>query len=497
MKKTSRLHQSKVIYFSILSFLIFACSKKNGPSSSTETPPPPLQEINTTATIDREQKAQLIDGFGFFGAKSVWWDNTSNLYSDAWANQVINDMGITVWRSELYPPSTLTVPQDADWNKQKPVAEGLSRIATANKVPLKFIFTIWSPPAEFKCALSTDNNPISGTPNPGGTKNGGTLDPKKYVEFGNWIADGIQLYKNSNIDVYAISLQNEPLFKQTFNSCYYKPMGSEDGSYAKMIKNVVPVVKARFPNVKIFGSENMLEMEGGTDREFFYNKALINDAVAMSNVDILAVHGYSDGVSPTGSSKLATLWNTTSSEHANTAGKPYWMTETSGYVDRWKTTGSQSGAINLAMDIHAALYSGNAAAWVWWQGSDNNGINEFSLMKGTEQKGKKYYVSKHFYRFIRPGARRVKLSMDEAINIFGTAFENTAMGSFTAVLINNSSKKIIVNIAGTNVPAQFDYYLTTEASSDNCTKAATKVNKTAVTLPPYSVVTLVDGNVYE
>ncbi|MEP7109451.1 MAG: hypothetical protein ABI760_15770 [Ferruginibacter sp.] len=477
----------------VLIILLTGCSKK---TNGTQVTPPiiPVAEINSTATIDRSQKYQTIDGFGFFGAKGVWWDNAANLYTDAWATQVIQDLGITIWRTELFPPSTPTVTQDADWNKQKPTVEGLAKIAAANRVPLKFIFTVWSPPADIKCAIDADNNPLSGTPNTGGTKNGGSLDPAKYTEYGNWIADGIQLFKNSGIDVYAFSPQNEPLFKQSFNSCVYKPAGG----YNNMVKNVIPVIKTRFPNVKVFGSENMLEMEGGKDRQYFYNASLMSDNKALQNIDILAVHGYSDGISPTGSSGLAKLWNTTKTEHKIPSGKPYWMTETSGYGDNWLGTATQkSGALSLAMDIHAALYHGNASAWVWWQGSQNDGINEFCLMKSTEEKGKKYFSSKHFYRFIRPGAKMVKLDYDETIGLFASAYENMAMGSFTVVLINNSDKQVKLKLAGTGVPDNFDYYITTSAAEDNCTKKSTPVSKDNVVLPPYSVVTLVNGNVFE
>lgn len=476
--------------------LLAGCSKKT--SSITPAPPipptpPPSADVLSTATIDRSTKYQTIDGFGFFGAKGVWWDNAGNLYNDAWATQVITDLGITIWRNELFPPGTATVPQDADWAKQKPVVEGLAKIATANRVPLKFIFTVWSPPADLKCAVDANGVALSGTPHPGGTKNGGTLDPAKYIQYGNYLADGIQMYKNSGIDVYAISPQNEPLFAQSFNSCAYRGI-----SYANMVKNVVPVVKARYPNVKVFGSENMLEMEGGKDRQYFFNAALKNDANAISNIDVLAIHGYSDGVSPTASSGLATLWNTTKTEHAIPSGKPYWMTETSGYFDNWLGNSTQkSGAINLAMDIHSALYNGNAAAWVWWQGSSNSGISEYELMKSTEQKGKKYYVSKHFYRFIRPGAKMVKLTFDETVGVFASAYEHIAMGAFTVVLINNSDKQVKMNLAGADIPNEFDYYLTTAAASDNCTKKATTVTKDNVVLPARSVVTLVNGKVIE
>lgn len=478
------------LLFSAFIVFSFACSKKN----TSVTPGPPANEIASTATIDRSQKFQTIDGFGFFGAKDVWWGDAANLYSEEWASQVVNDLGITIWRTELSPPATPTAPQDSDWDKQKPTIEGLKKTADANRVPLKFIFTVWSPPADLKCAVDNDNNALPGTPNPGETKHGGTLDPAKYTDYGNWLADGIQLFKNSGIDVYAVSPQNEPLFSQFFNSCYYRPTDQ----YPDMIKNVIPVLKSRFPNVKIFGSENMLEMEGGKDRQYFYNAALVKDDSAINNIDILAVHGYSDGVSPTGSSQLAQLWTTTRTEHAIPTEKPYWMTETSGYGENWLgNTTFKSGAFNLALDMHSALVHGNVAAWVWWQGSQADGIGEFNLMKGTEYKGKKYYASKHYYRFIRPGAMRVKLTTEENKGIFGSAYVNTAMNSFTIVLMNNSDKQVKLNLDGADVPGSFDYYITTSSSADNCTKKSSPVSKNDIVLPAYSVVTLVNGNVFE
>lgn len=469
-----------------------SCKKKKDDSSGTEQPPD--SSIQSTVTINRSARYQTIDGFGFFGAKNVWWGNASTLYSDAWAKAVIEDLGITIWRTELYPPATATVSQDADFNKQKQTIEGLKKIADESRVPLKFIFSIWSPPADMKCAITEQGIPIPGTPHPGGTKNGGTLDPSKYVDFGNWIADGIQEFKDLGVNVYGFSPQNEPLFSQFFNSCRYNPVNV----YPSMLKNVIPVVKSRFPDVKVFGSENMLEMEGGKDRQYFYNANLKTDNEALSQIDLLAVHGYSDGVSPTGSAKLTNLWKTTRTEHMDPAGKPYWMTETSGYGENWLGNNTQaSGAFNLAMDIHAALYHGNVSAWVWWQGSSEDPINEFSLMRGESTKGKKYYVSKHFYRFIRPGAKMVNVAYSEADNIFVSAYEHPVMNSFTVVLINNNDKKAVVKLEGTNLPADFDYFITSGLPTQNCTKASARVSKDKVELGPHSIVTLVNGNVFE
>lgn len=477
------------VFFAIM----FSCSCSTK-GSATELPlvPDASFDDSMSIAINRDEKFQSIDGFGFFGAQTVWWESkTSLLYSSEWASQVINDLGISIWRNEYYPPSTASQAQDADWEKQLPVVKGLAETAKHSNVPLKFIFTVWSPPADLKCALSEDNQPLSGNVHTPGTKKGGTLDPAKYTAFGNWLVDGIQLYKDAGVDVYAFSPQNEPLFKQDFNSCYYNPVKW----YGEMLKNSMPVVKARFPDVRIFGSENMLEMEGGDDRQYFYGKNIVSDPSTLNNLDIWAVHGYQEGITPTAGSKLVSLWNNFNTEYVKETSKPVWMTETSGYTDEWITNSGKAGALDLACDIQSALINGKVSAWIWWQGS-NEDIDDYSLMGGLK-KGKKYYASKQFYRFIRPGSRMVKASPNTSGDVSVSAFENAQMGTFTIVLVNPSSKNLKVKLAGQNAPAEYDYYITDSSKNGNCLKSDKKIGLDAVTLPASSVVTLVNGNVYE
>lgn len=472
----------------------FGCNGKK--ETPPVNPPPPDVSKVVNISIDRSQKKQLIEGFGFFGAQAVWWDgNTANLYSDAWARKVIDDLGMSIWRNEYIPPATDQQPQDADWNKQRPVVEGLNRIAKEYNVPLKFIFSIWSPPAHLKCALDANNKPLSGTPHPQGTKNGGTLDPAKYTDFADWIKAGIKLYKDIGVDIYAFSPQNEPLFKQFFNSCYYQPINEPVGGYTNMLKQVIPLVKAVYPNVKVFGSENMLGMEGGKDRQWFYNANLMKDPQAIQQIDLLSVHGYQDGVTPTASSQLANLWKTTVNEHMVPTGKPYWMTETSGYFDTWQGRDGKPGAFSLAQDIFSALHHGNVSAWVWWQGSDLRGIDEYALMNGVVT-GKKYAISKHYYRFIRPGARRVAVNFNESEGVFAAAFEHVGMSATTIVIINVNREKVKLNLSGAGLPNSYEMFVTTETSNDNCRLTGT-VSDAAIVLPAQSVVTLVNGRYKE
>ncbi len=432
-------------------------------------------------TIDTATQHQTIDGFGFFGAMDDWWSDAGNLYSDAWGNQVINDLGITIWRNEYYSEEPN---QDANWAKQKPVVQGLKAVADAAGVPLKFIFTVWSPPSSMKCTVaSVQAGTKPCTPNPDGLKNGGTLDPSQYAAYAQWLEQGVKNYADAGIELYALSPQNEPMFVESYNSCVYDVDATKLDAYAKMIEAVVPAVRKVDPDVKIFGTENMLELEG---QPYFYSKYM--DSAGWGDLDILAYHGYQDGVAPTASSQLATYWSYVRTNWDAPHAKPAWMTETSGYTDNWSDS---NGARDLAFAIYAALTYGQASAWIWWQGSELGGApGQYTLMGGTQYLGKRYYVSKNFYRYIRPGAKALEVTTTDA-SLFVVAFSNPGSDAFTIVAINTASSDKTLTIGGAGVPQSFSAYRT--SASDDCVAAGTMANG-AITLKADSVTTLVNGS---
>jgi len=454
-------------------------------------------ETPVTINVDTTKTYQTIDGFGFFGAQDVWWTgNNAGLVSDAWLTKIVSDMGITMWRNELQPYNpvdslTASNSLDAPWSKQKDMIIALKNKAAALGEPLKVILTVWSPPGEFKinCTIKWAGDTAAtrgGAHN--STKNGGTLDPTKYAAYAQWLIDGLNMYKNIGVDVYAISLQNELLFSQTFNSCQYT-----NAWYVDMLNQVVPIVKRSFPNVKIFGAESMLGMEADTTKNnfnLFYTKAIINGA--LNNIDVLAYHGYSDGVQATAIAQHKALWESAYKNFQVPSKKPSWMTETSGYVDTWLASASKPGALDLGIAIQSSLKYGKASAWVWWQGSGaGSGVtSEFSLMSGTNV-GKKYYVSKQFYRYVRPGAVMVDAATTDT-NLISSAYYSPNSKEFTSVLINTSATAKMITLTGANVPTSFTSYLTTSDANTNC-KDMGVVNNGAIVLPANSIMTLVSS----
>ena len=447
---------------------------------------------DVAVTITKSTKFQIIDGFGFFGAQDVWWSG-STLISNAWADLIISDLGVTIWRNELYPPADSYSGQDADWAKQKPVVLVIKNKALQYGVPLKYIFTVWSPPSSMKCKIDPSENRLSGVPHNFGTKQGGALDPNKYTEFANWLKAGIQQYANEGINIYAFSPQNEPLFSQPFNSCFYK-----QSWYVEMLNGAMPAVKLAYPNVKIFGSENMLSMEGAPNNlPWFYQTAIKNNTSANNLLDIVAIHGYNDGVAASSGSSLNTYWTNLKTNFTDPYNKKAWMTETSGYGDSWENETSNGnvipGAFSLAQDIYSGLKYGNMSGWIWWQGSEeqsaNDPISNYTLMDNLRT-GKKYAVSKHYYRYIRPDAQRVEATSSDP-QIFVTAYEHLGNGTNTIVIINNDVVSKPINVNGANLPLTFTIFRS--SNSEICLNVGNYTTGTSLILPAKSILTLQAG----
>lgn len=402
-----------------------------------------------TVTVDFATQYQTIKGFGFFGPANVWWSG-GPFYTDAWGTAVLDDLGITMWRNEYYSEEGS---QDSDWAEQRPMVQSLKQKADALGVDLKFIYSVWTPPSQWKSNHSL--------------KNGGTLLPQYYDEFGEWLVDGIDNYANLGIDFYAVSPQNEPAFEEYYNSCVYTPE-----QYRDMIKVVGPIIHAAYPNVKIFGAEDMLSR--WVHPESFLSR-LVPDLDARAQMGALAVHGYNDGVTPTPASQAVQLWSGAAKNCAS-IGYDLWMTETSGYDSNW------DGAMNLAEMMHAALRFGKIAAWVHWYGTN--------FLEANTNKNKKYYAAKHIYRYVRPGAVMVDVTDVSTEGVLVTAYAHAANRTMTVVAVNSNSSSANLTITGTGLPSEYTVYRST--SSVNCASQGTSGN--TISLPASSITTLYATN---
>lgn len=383
-----------------------------------------------TVTVDERTEFQTIDGFGGFNA-------------DDDVSVIVNDLGLTIHRGELNPDGT----PSPGWST-------LTQLKNAGVT--KFIFSIWSPPAHMKT-----NNKVSG---------GGNLKPSSYAAFGNWCATFLKKFRQEvGIDCYALSLQNEPEFIEPYASCVYTAE-----TYRDMMRVVGPILNTECPRVKLFGPETMLHTLGE------FQATTLLDEQAGPHLDIIAIHGYVDGVEP--GSAGSNTWSR-AARMAEAFERPLWMTETSGFSDDWQ------GAMGLVCNLYASLYWGDLNGSVWWRLTQTASWQADTrwLIAADGRKTKRYYALKHFYRYVRPGAVRIDAESDDP-EVLVTAYHHRDDRTFTVVAINNGSSSKTLSLAGGNLPSSLTRHLST--SGKNCSDEGT-AQPNGISLPAQSITTLV------
>ncbi|MEP7252880.1 MAG: PKD domain-containing protein [Ginsengibacter sp.] len=438
--------------------------------------------LNTTVTIvtvDASVKYQSMDGFGGFGAKDVYWGGGPFTSTD-FANTLITDLGLTILRDNV-PTDFEAVNDNSD-----PNVTDLSKFDLTTSIKDHFqylkdmkaagldklIVSIWSAPAWMKTNNNV-NGKAAGAPayNPNPTAADNQLRTDMYQEFAERCVAYIKIIKQqTGIDIYAISLQNEPRFTEPYESSVF------DGN---ALRDLVKVVGKRFADdavtTKIFLPEDIGYLDGVSGMVL----PTLNDPVARQYTSIIAVHGYAlDGV--TANSPDALTWQTMYSWGAQYT-MPLWMTETSGFSNDIK------GAMDLAKAMYTAINFGNVSAWLHWQLSQQT-LDSYSLMSSSGEKSKRYFVSKNFYRYVRPGDERIKSSAPDGTNVFPLAFKNNVAATNTIVIINDNTESHIIKLNGASLPPQFSLYVT--SATDDCKDYGTVNTSDAFSIPAKSVVTL-------
>jgi O-glycosyl hydrolase len=406
-----------------------------------------LPSLSSAATvaINPANQYQTIEGFGGFGLDLI----TTQSYLD----KLIGDLGVTMIRTNT-ADAAQTV---GDWAG---FVNAVKTRATALGESVRWICSTWSPPAGMKL-----NNSVSGS-DPATNK----LRPANYGAYANVVKTFLdQMKSQTGIDYYGVSFQNEPAFTETYWSCVYTPT-----EYRDMIKVAGPIVHAAYPNIKVFGAEDMLASWGTMVGPS------IADTVSRNQMGAMAVHGYSDGVHPQPGTNAANLWGRAYT-NCHSVNKSLWMTETSGYDQNW------SGAMQLAQMIYAALKFGKLSAWVYWTISAG-GADAYHLMVG-ENATPLYYVSKNYYRYVRPGAVMIDGVSDDT-TVFSLAFRHPTNNTLAIVLINVGAAATTATITGSSLPT-FTRYLT--SSTVNCVSQGT-TGATNIPLPANSVTTLYGTN---
>ena len=327
-----------------------------------------------------------------------------------------------------------------------------------------FILTSWSPPGWMKRNMSVAYGYAAAVKY---EQTDNILEPYYYEEFAESMVAAIKMFRNqAGIDLDAIGPQNEPAFCEPYASAILSP-----GKFADLIEVIGDRFQTEGLSTKIYMPEQVFTQSHYSMSE--YISVLGNYQKAEQYTDIVATHGYGEsGVEAANPNydSWSELWNETNASSE----KELWMTETNPTYEKW------SDAFSLAGAIHGALVHGNVSLWTLWD-------IEGTLIKDNEPTAS-FYTSKNYYKYIRPGARRIQ-AIEKHKNILASAFIHPETKDQVIVVINKANSPISATLLGDRHAQNYDIYTTAKHMDFKYRGRAGRGGNIA--LPAQSVTTLV------
>jgi glucosylceramidase len=292
--------------------------------------------------------------------------------------------------------------------------------ATGGKLTL--FVSPWSPPAWMK-----DNNSMI---------QGGKLLPQYRQSWANYFVKFINAYQKEGIPVWGLTLQNEPMAKQTWESCYFSAEDERD-----FIKTYLgpTLVKQGMSDKKLLAWDH--------NRDLIYQTAstILNDKEAAKYIWGIGYHWYETW---TGS---AMMFDNVRKVAETFPDKKLMFTE--GCTDRFDSGRINEWALGEVYG-HSMVndFNNGTVGWTDWNilVDENGGPNHvgnfcFAPVIGDTKKGEltftnSFYYIGHFSKFIRPGARRI-ISSSNRDMLETTAFKNID-GKIAVVVMNRSDKTV-------------------------------------------------------
>ncbi len=279
----------------------------------------------------------------------------------------------------------------------------------------------WSPPAFMK-----DNHDVL---------HGGKLKKDYYQAWANYFVKFINAYATEGIPVWGVTIQNEPMATQRWESCIYTAEDEKD-----FLKNYLgPTLKKEgLGNKKIIGWDH--------NRDMLYQRAstLLNDPGAAKYLWGIGFHWYepwSGGEPMYDNLKLVNeAFPNTNLLFTEGCKEAFDLNK----VADWKL--GEKYAINMIHDFNNGM-----VGFTDWNilldetgGPNHVGNFCFAPIHGNTKTGKliftnEYYYIGHFSKFIKPGAKRI-VSSPSRSQLLSTSFLNPD-GSIIAVVLNVSDSK--------------------------------------------------------
>nr|WP_234021680.1 glycoside hydrolase family 30 beta sandwich domain-containing protein [Streptomyces sp. 351MFTsu5.1] len=387
-----------------------------------------------TVTVDPSATRQTIRGFGGMN-HPLWIGDLTAAQRDTAFGNGDGQLGFSVLR--------IFVSEDrANWSREVATAKRAVELgATVFASP-------WNPPAQM---VETFVH--------GSQTNAKRLRSSMYGAYAQHLNDFVTFMRNNGVNLYAISVQNEPDYAQDWT--WWTP--------AEMTRFLRE--NAGSISTKVIAPESFQYVKSFSD-------PILNDPAALANMDILGAHLY-------GTSFQNFPYPLFQQKGA---GKELWMTEvyypnSSDSADLWPQ------ALDVGEHVHRAMVDAEFQAYVWWYIRRGYGP-----MREDGQISKRGAAMAHFAKYVRPGHVRIAVTANPQSNVYVSAYKGTG-SRVVIVAVNKGTSQVsqqftLLNNASSGVSSWL-----TDGSRNLAAQSRITVSNGSFTaqLPARSLTTFVTG----
>ena len=345
--------------------------------------------------VDASVAYQPVVGFGGMYNPAIW--TGSNVLSTDEMNTLYSSegMGYSILRLMIY----------ADENRW---ADDVAGAKQAQDLGAIVFACPWEAPAEL-----TDQ--VDGTPH---------VKPENYAAYADHLISYINYMKDNGVDIYAISVQNEPDMDFT----------------AWTPSEVVNFLKQEGARIRATGAKLMAPEACGTQPE--YTDPVLADAEAFAQTDIVAGHLYQGFIEEDGG-YAQNRHDYVCGLYPRLGGKTWWMTEhlfNDGENEtdpaQWVFRNWDYNFTHLATEIHKCM-EGYCSAYVYWYLKRFYGLigdNDQRSPVAEGEVSKNGYIMAHYAKYAT-GMTRVAVTSSKE-SCWATAYVNEDGTELTLVLLN-------------------------------------------------------------
>jgi len=386
--------------------------------------------LSLPITLDANIKYQHVVGFGGMYNPKIW--TPSNLITDTEITKMysVDGLGYNILRLMVYP-------NESDWGAD----------VRGAKLAQQYGAIIFASPWDCTDAFA-DEVVVNGSEHK-------HLKHEHYQDYANHLIKYINYMKDNGVNLYAISVQNEPDMDFTF---WYP-------------QEVVDFVKEYGDQIRTTGVKLMAPEACGMSPE--YTDPILNDAAAFAQTDIVAGHLYQGFVKINESSYVKNrhdyicgLYNS----RLASAGKTWWMTEhlfNDGEGESnpalWQFRDWSYNMENLAQEIHMSM-EGYCSAYIYWYLKRFYGMigdNDSRSPVALGDVAKNGYILSHYAQY---ASDMVRINVDTGDpEVEATAYVNHQETEITIVLLNMKNQGFNAQI---NYPSALNSVIAVETTED-------------------------------